>query len=62
MMIIYKDKGNYYVKQGDLFFLADITIKKHTIVVTPTSEYIEELSSGYKEYSYKELRDELLGD
>lgn len=61
-MIIYKDKGNYYVKQGDLFFLADITIKKHTIVITPTGEYIEELSSDYKEYSYKELRDELLGD
>ena len=61
-MIIYKDKGNYYVKQGDLFFLADITIKKHTIVVTPTNEYIEELSSDYKEYSYKELRDELLSE
>lgn len=61
-MIIYKDKGNYYVKQGGLFFLADITIKKHTIVITPTSEHIEELSSDYKEYSYKELRDELLGE
>lgn len=62
MMIIYKDNNGYYVKQGDLFFLADITIKKHTIVITPTNEYVTSLSGVYKEYSYKELRDELLGE
>lgn len=61
-MIIYKDNNGYYVKQGDLFFLADITIKKHTIVITPTSEYVTSLIGVYKEYSYKELRDELLGE
>lgn len=59
-MIIYELDNVYYLKENDLYYVAEITIKKHTIVVTPTSEYVEELE-GATEYTYKELKRKLIG-
>ena len=61
-MIIYEVNNTYYIKQSNLYFICDVTIKNHTIVVTPTSEYIEQLPITYKQYTYQELKDKLLGD
>lgn len=54
--MIYEKSGVYYIKQGNLYFVADIIIKKHTVVVMPTSEYITNLDNA-TEISYQELKE-----
>lgn len=54
--MIYQSNNNYYIKQGNLYYLADIVIKKHTVVVMPTSEYITNLDNA-TEISYQELKE-----
>ena len=61
-MTIYQVNNTYYIKQSNLYFICDVMIKDHTIVVTPTSQFIEELPITYKKYTYQELKDKLLGD
>ena len=57
--MIYELDNVYYIKQGNKYFIADVILKKRTIVVTPTSEYVEELENA-TEYTYKELKEKLL--
>jgi hypothetical protein len=53
--MIYQKNNEYYIKQEDKFFLADVTIKPHTIVIIPSSEYVKELEDA-KEITYQELK------
>lgn len=55
--MIYKLNNQYYIKQGNLYYLADISHKKHTVVVTASDVYVEKLE-GAKEISYNELKKE----
>lgn len=54
--MIYQANNNFYIKQGNLYYLADIVIKKHTVVVMPTSESVTNLDNA-EEISYQELKD-----
>lgn len=53
--MIYELNNVYYMKINNLYYVAEITIKKHTIVVSPTEEYVTELE-GATEYTYAELK------
>lgn len=57
--MIYTKNNLFYVRQGNLYFLADIIIKKHTIIVMPTSEYVEELINAV-EITYKDLKEKMI--
>ncbi len=59
--MIYQMNNQYYIKQGNLYYVADIVIKSHTIVVMPISEYVTELE-GAIEISYQELKNKFKGD
>ena len=48
-MTIYEVNNTYYIKQSNLYFICDVTIKNRNIVVRAISEYIEELPITYKE-------------
>lgn len=58
--MIFEKNNQYYIKQGSLFYLADIILKKHTVVVMPASEYVAELED-VTEITYKELKEKFKG-
>ena len=58
--MIYELNNVYYMKINNLYYVADITIKKNTIVIAPTEEYVTELE-GATEYTYQELKRKILG-
>jgi len=53
--MLYLSENQVYIKQGDKYLLADVIIKKNTIVINPTSEYVEHLENA-KEVSYYDLK------
>lgn len=57
--MIYELNNVYYMKINNLYYVAEITIKKHTIVVSPTEEYVTKLE-GATEYTYQELKRKLI--
>lgn len=57
--MIYEKSNQYYLKQGDKYFIADIIVKSHTIVISPTNEYVTELSD-FDTCSYEELKEYFL--
>lgn len=58
--MIYESNNKYYLKQGDLYYLADIIIKSHTIIIYPTNEYITSIDNANL-LSYDELKNKILG-
>jgi len=59
--MIYQTNNNFYVKQGDKYFLAHIEAKNHTVIVSNSDEYVTELED-VKEISYKELKEIILNE
>lgn len=53
--MLYELNNQIYIKQGDKYFIADVIIKRNTIVVNPTNEYVDTLE-GATEITYKELK------
>lgn len=64
--MIYKSNNAYYLKSGNGYEIAEISIKynrvkgKNVLVINGTGEYVSELESP-KEYTFKELEEELIG-
>lgn len=58
MKIYYKD-NQYYLKIGNIFYLADIVLKKHTILINQTSEYVTSLE-GATELEYREVKNRFI--
>lgn len=48
-----------YIKENNRYYLAEILVKAHTVVVMPTSEYVEELI-GARRISYEEIKKKYL--
>lgn len=57
--MLYELNNQIFIKQGDKFFLADVTIKRNTIVISPSSEYVDTLE-GAKEVSFYEVKKKVL--
>lgn len=63
--MIYKSNDIYYLKVGNGYEIAEISIKysnlkkKNVLVVIGTGNYITNLEEDAKEYSFKELEKEL---
>lgn len=60
--MIYKKDGVYYLKIGNLYYVADVVLKPHNVVVIPTSEYVETLEGKVIEMTYQELKESLIGN
>lgn len=58
-MKIYEKNNQYYIKRGNLYFLSDIVVKKHTILINQTSEYVTSLE-GATELDYKEVKNRFI--
>lgn len=56
--MIYEKDGIYYMNKGNRYFVVDIILKEHTIVVTPTSKYVSSVHGATK-YTYQELKKKL---
>jgi hypothetical protein len=57
--MLYELDNRIYIKQGNKYFLADVIVKRRTIVVMPTNEYVEELE-GATEITFKELKKKII--
>ena len=57
--MIYQVNNDFYIKQGDLYYLANIEAKNHTVIVSTSDEYLTELENA-EEISYKELKEIIL--
>lgn len=53
--MIYEKDGIYYMNKGNRYFVVDIVLKEHTIVVTPTSKSVSSVHGATK-YTYQELK------
>lgn len=53
--MLYELNNQIYIKQGDKYFLADITKKRNTIVINPSNEYVDTLE-GAKEVSFYDVK------
>lgn len=53
--MIYEQNNIYYIKRGNLFYVVDVLVKEHTIVIMPTSKYVNSLDSA-TEYSFIKLK------
>lgn len=53
--MIYEQNNIYYIKRGNLFYVVDVLVKEHTIVIMPTSKYVNALDKA-KEYSFIKLK------
>ena len=62
--MIYESNGLYYLKKGNSYEIANISIKynrikkRNVIVVKGSGEYINDLENP-SEYSFKDLQDKL---
>ncbi len=56
--MIYEKNGIYYINKGNRYYVVDIILKEHTIVITPTSKYVPFLM-GAKPYTYQQLKEKL---
>ena len=57
--MIYEKNNIYYIKKGSLFYIVDVLVKEHTIVVMPTNEYVFSLNK-FKKYSFIQLKRKFL--
>lgn len=57
--MIYEKNNTYYIKKGSSFYIVDILIKEHTIVIMPTSKYITILENARK-CTYNELKNKFI--
>ena len=53
--MIYEQNNIYYIKRGNLFYVVDVLVKEHTIVIMPTSKYVNSLANA-TEYSFINLK------
>lgn len=53
-MIYYKN-NTYYIKQGSLYYEADIVVKKHTILINKTDTYVTDLED-FEELTYEQVK------
>lgn len=53
--MIYEQNNIYYIKRGNLFYVVDVLVKEHTIVIMPTSNYVNPLDNA-TEYSFIKLK------
>lgn len=53
-MIYYKN-NTYYIKQGNLYYEADIVVKNHTILINKTDTNVTDLKD-YKELTYEQVK------
>lgn len=53
--MIYEQNNIYYIKRGNLFYVVDVLVKEHTIVIMPTSKYVNSLDNATK-YSFIKLK------
>lgn len=53
-MIYYKN-NTYYIKQGNLYYEADIVVKSHTILISKKDIYVTDLKD-YKELTYEQVK------
>lgn len=60
--MIYEKDEIYYLKNGEKYEVAEITLKPHTISIVGTGQFIDELEEPYQVYTFKELKDKLLGE
>ena len=54
--MIYQANDTFYIKQGNLYYLANIEAKNHTVIVSSNDEYVTSLENA-KEITYKELKE-----
>ena len=59
MLNIYEYNNMYFIKENDKYIVCDVIIKKNTIVIVKTDEYLDNLDNPTI-YTYKELRDKLI--
>ena len=63
--MIYEKDNVYYLKQGDVYEIANIEIKyniskrKNVLVITGTDNIVQ-LENPIKEYTFKELEEKLI--
>ncbi len=53
-MIYYKN-NTYYIKQGNVYYEADIVVKKHTVLINKTDVFITDLED-YEELTYEQVK------
>ena len=53
--MIYEQNNIYYIKRGNLFYVVDVLVKEHTIVIMPTTKYVNSLDNA-TEYSFIKLK------
>lgn len=53
--MIYEKDGVYYINRGTIYYVVDIIIKEHTIVVVPTNKSVPTLH-GASKFTYNELK------
>lgn len=53
--MIYEKDGIYYINQGNCYYVVDIILKEHTIVVQPTTKSVPFLI-GATPYTYQQLK------
>ena len=63
--MIYESNNIYYLKKGDLYEMATVSIKysrakgRNVIVINGEGYYVDKLEEPIKEYTFKELEDKL---
>ena len=63
--MIYESKGIYYLKKGEGYEIANLSIKynrtkkKNVLVITGSGEYVSEIEEPILEYTFKELEEKL---
>lgn len=53
--MIYEQNNIYYIKRGNFFYVVDVLVKEHTIVIMPTSKFINSLDNATM-YSFIKLK------
>lgn len=57
--MIYEKDNVYYMNKGTAFYVVDILVKEHTIVIMSTSKSVSVLQ-GATEYTYNELKNKFM--
>ncbi|MGN1012311.1 MAG: hypothetical protein ACI4ON_00550 [Clostridia bacterium] len=65
--MIYEKDNIYYLKTGNFYEIANISIKynrikkKNVLVITGSDSFISELEEPFQEYTFKELKKKIVG-
>lgn len=57
--MIYEKDNVYYMNKGTAFYVVDILVKEHTIVIMSTSKSVSILQGATK-YTYNELKNKFI--